>query len=106
MKRAEASAALQRALDISRELAAIADNGDVQLTASLDAERRQLLQFARRELRPMDDENRMLVREIADLNDRAIGLLEHRMRAKGRDMDMLSVGRRALRAYSTTRQQR
>ena len=106
MTRAEASAALRRALEISRELAAIADNGDVQLTASLDAERRQLLQFARRELRPMDDENRMLVREIAALNDRAIGHLEHRMRAKGRDMDMLNTGRRALRAYSTTRQQR
>jgi len=47
-----------------------------------------------------------MLREIAQLNDRALGLLEHRKRAMGRDMDMLAVGRRAVRAYATTRLQR
>jgi hypothetical protein len=47
-----------------------------------------------------------VLRDIADLNDRAIGHLEHRKRAMGRNMDMLAVGRRAVRAYSTMRLQR
>jgi hypothetical protein len=106
MNRAEAARALLRALEISRELAALADDGDVQAAASLDAERLQLLQSARPALLPLHENERMVVREIAELNDRAIGHLEHRMRAKGRDMDMLAVGRRALRAYSNTRLQR
>jgi hypothetical protein len=106
MSRAAASAALERALEISRELAAVADNGDVRTTARLDAERRQLLQFARQALQPLDEKDRGMLREIAQLNDRALGLLEHRKRAMGRDMDMLAVGRRAVRAYATTRLQR
>ncbi len=106
MNRAEASAALARALDISRELAAVADNGDVRTTGSLDAERRQLLQLVRRALQTLDEKDRGVLQEIAQLNERALGLLEHRKRAIGRDMDMLAVGRRAVRAYSGTRLQR
>jgi len=106
MTRAEAVAGLQRALKISRELAAVADGGDLKLTLSLDAERRQLLKSLRGALQPLDDEHRSVLREIAALNDQALGLLEHRRRAKGRDMDMLAVGRRALRAYSSTLLQR
>ena len=102
MTRTEAAAALRRALEISRELAAIADGGDLPLTVSLDAERLQLLKSARAALQPMDENDRAVLREIAALNDRALGLLEHRRRAKGRDMDMLAVGRRAVRAYSNT----
>jgi hypothetical protein len=102
MNRQEATAALQRALQISHDLAAVADGGDLELTVSLDAERRQLLQSARAGLQPLDEKNRSVLREIAALNDRALGLLEHRRRAKGRDMDMLAVGRRAVRAYAST----
>ena len=106
MNRAQASAALERALQISRDLAAIADNGDARATASLDALRRQLLQSARPALQPLNEVDLKVLREIADLNDRAIGHLEHRKRAMGRNMDMLAVGRRAVRAYSTMRLQR
>jgi hypothetical protein len=102
MTRAEAIAALQRALEISREVAAVADGGDLEMAVSLDAERLQLLKSARASLQPMDENSRAMLREIAALNDRALGLLEHRRRAKGRDMDMLAVGRRAVRAYSNT----
>jgi hypothetical protein len=103
MNRQTAMAALERALEISRELAAVADGGEVRRAASLDAERLQLLQSARDALMPMDERSRAVLREIAELNDRSIGRLEHRFRAKCRDMDMLAVGRRALRAYSTNR---
>jgi hypothetical protein len=106
MTRAEAAAALQRALEISRELAAVADGGDLPLALSLDAQRLQLLKSIRAALQPMDEQDRSVLREIAALNDRSLGLLEHRRRAKGRDMDMLTVGRRALRAYSSTLPQR
>jgi hypothetical protein len=102
MNRQAAVATLQRALEISRELAAVADGGDLDLAVSLDAERLQLLKSARAALLPMDENNRTVLREIAALNDRALGHLEHRRRAKGRDMDMLAVGRRAVRAYSNT----
>jgi hypothetical protein len=106
MTRTLAVAALQRALEISRELAAVADSGDLALTVSLDAERLQLLKSARAALQPLDEKDRSVLREIAALNDQALGFLEHRRRAKGRDMDMLAVGRRALRAYSNTLMQR
>ena len=74
MTRTEAVAALQRALEISRELAAVADGGDLALTVSLDAERLQLLKSARAALQPMDENDRAVLREIAALNDRALGL--------------------------------
>jgi hypothetical protein len=106
MTRQQAVAALQRALEISRELAAVADGGDPRSTVSLDAERLQLLKSARAALQPMDQQDYAVLREIAALNDRALGFLEHRRRAKGRDMDMVAVGKRALRAYSSTQVQR
>ena len=106
MTRQQAVTALQRALEISRELAVMADGGDLRLTLSLDAERLQLLKSARAALQTMDDKDRSVLREIAALNDRALGFLEHRRRAKGRDMDMVAVGKRALRAYSSTQMRR
>jgi hypothetical protein len=106
MNRHEAASALQRALEISHELVAVTDGGDLELTVSLDAERLQLLKSARAALQPMDEKNRTILREIAALNDRALGQLEHRRRATGRDMDTLAVGRRAVRAYSNTRMRR
>ena len=106
MTRTLAVAALRRALELSRELAAVADGGDLALTVNLDAERLQLLKSVREALLPLDDEDRSVLREIAALNDQALGFLEHRRRAKGRDMDMLAVGRRALRAYSNNLMQR
>ena len=106
MTRQQAVAALQRALEISREIAAVADGGDLGLSVSLDAERLQLLKSARAALQSMDEKDYAVLREIAALNDRALGFLEHRRRAKGRDMDMVAVGKRALRAYSSTQMHR
>ncbi len=102
MNRAGASAALERALELSRELAAIADCGDVESARRLDAERLQLLKSARAALQPLGEQERNLLREIAALNDKAIGFLEHRRRRKARDLDMVAVGKRAVRAYAAT----
>ncbi len=97
-----ATAALERALELSRQLAAIADSGDVQLAQRLDAERLQLLKSAKASVQPLGDEHRRVLREIAALNDKALGFLEHRRRCKARDLDMASAGRRAVRAYGTS----
>ncbi len=102
MTRAEARAALQRALELSHDLAAIADSGEIEAAIRLDADRLQLLKAACGALRPADDHERGLLREINTLNAEAIGTLQHRQRAMARDLDMMSVGRRAMRAYSAT----
>jgi hypothetical protein len=104
MNHGAASAALERAVEISRELAAVAEAGDVQLTVSLDAERLQLLKSFRLGRKQPNAGELALLREISQLNDRAIGSMEHRLRSKGRAMDMAAVGRRAVAAYSNTRQ--
>ena len=99
-------AALERALAISEQLAALADGGDVSQTVRLDAERRQLLKSARVALHPSDERSRAILREITVLNDRTLGLMQHRQRAKGREMDIAAVGRRAVAAYGSVRVQR
>jgi hypothetical protein len=101
MSRVDVSAALRRAAEISRELAAEADTGDLHLTQRLDADRLQLLKSVSGAPR-MSAADRALLREIAELNERAIGLLEHRRRITGRQLDMAAVGRRAVLAYADT----
>jgi hypothetical protein len=94
-----ATAVLARVLALSEEIARLAESGDVRLTATLDAERRTLLASARTTLRPFSPETLAMLQRIGELNDRSIGCLEHRRRALGRDLDLLAVGRRAVRAY-------
>jgi hypothetical protein len=104
MNNGAATAALQRAVEISRELAAVAEGGDVRLAVSLDAERLLLLKSFRVGRKQPNAGELALLREISQLNHRSIGSMEHRLRSKGRAMDMAVVGRRAVAAYSNTRQ--
>jgi hypothetical protein len=101
--REDAERALERALEISRELATLTEQGDVAEVLRLDALRLGLLKSVRHALHPVGERERAMLNEIAELNARSIGRMEHRFRAKCRDMDMLAAGRRALRAYSHTR---
>src|ERR1700691_570693 len=91
--------ALQRALELSQELLEVAEAGEVGRVIGLDAERLRLIKSARHALTPMNEKDRAVLRQIADLNARSLGRMEHRFRAKCRDVDMLATGRRALRAY-------
>jgi hypothetical protein len=100
MSRAEAETALQRALELSQQLMTVAESGDVGEVVRLDAERLRLLKSVRHVLQPLSPADRSMLRAIADLNARSLGRLEHRFRAKCRDMDMLTAGRRAVRAYA------
>jgi hypothetical protein len=100
MSRDEAVTALQRALELSQELMAVAESGDVGEIVRLDAERLRLLKSIRHVLQPLSPADRSMLRAIADLNARSLGRMEHRFRAKCRDLDMLTAGRRAVRAYA------
>jgi hypothetical protein len=97
---------LTRALALCHEMFAAAEQGKLDSLASLDAERLELLKSFRLEAKQVDAGNRALLQQIAQLNDRTIGLLEHHRRGKGRDIDMAAVGRRAVAAYSAIRLQR
>ncbi|HWJ33807.1 MAG TPA: hypothetical protein VNR70_00990 [Steroidobacteraceae bacterium] len=94
---------LARALELSLELLAVAERGDVGAVANLDAERLRLLDSQRPKSRNMDADERLVLNQINELNDKALGLLEHRRRSIERDMDTAAAGRRALVAYSATR---
>jgi hypothetical protein len=102
----DVDAGLERALELSRQLLAVAEHGDVRAVADLDAERLRLLHSQRLKSRHMDADERLILQMINELNDKAIGFLEHRRRGTEREMDTVAVGRRALIAYSDTRLQR
>jgi hypothetical protein len=97
---------LERALEVSHEVLWAIDQGDLQSVAVLDAERLRLLQSARSRREVLSAGDHTVLRQIAELNDRAIGLMEHHRRDKGEALDLAAVGRRAVVAYSNTRQQR
>jgi hypothetical protein len=103
MNRQQAIVVLERALGLSEQIAALADGGDVGQIVRLDLQRRQLLKSARAVLHPLDERSSSILCEISALNDRTVGLMEHRLRAKGREMDMATVGRRAVAAYASVR---
>ena len=94
---------LDRALTLSQELLAAADQGDLQTLARLDAERQRLLESLRLERDHLSGGDWAVIRQISELNDRAIGFVEHHRRSKERALDTAAVGRRAVAAYSTTR---
>ncbi len=102
MSRAEAEASLRGALELSHAVAAAADAGDLENMVRLDTERRGLLAAARRGLVTLEPVDRDLLAEIEALNAQALGLVQHRQRATARDLDMLAVGRVAVRAYAPT----
>jgi hypothetical protein len=97
---------LERALQLSLELLSVAESGDVQAAVHLDAERLGLLNSIRTRLTPVGADEHLLLQKIIELNDRAIGFLEHRRRVKAREIDTAALGRRATVAYSATRLQR
>jgi hypothetical protein len=102
----QASAALERALELSRVLLAAADRGEGDTVRAIDAERLQLLKSARGTALAFDASQRMMLEEIAVLNDKSIGSLEYHRRIKGRQMEEAAMGRRAVKAYANTRRLR
>ena len=106
MNRQETSPLLQRALRLSEQILAVAEGNDLRSLAALDAERMLLLKSFKLEHRLVAASDGAVLEQIMLLNDRAVGLLEHRKRGKGREMDIAAVGRRAVAAYGNVRMQR
>ena len=84
MRESQVHPALTRALVLSREMLEAAEQANLQSVSSLDADRLQLLQSFRLETKRVDAASRILLQQIAEMNDRTIGLLEHLKRGKGR----------------------
>jgi hypothetical protein len=106
MKAGKINSGLARALALSQEMLAAAEQANLQALELFDAERLELLKSFRLDTKHVDAADRALLQQISEMNDRAIGLLEHQRRSKGRDLDMAAVGRRAVAAYSSIRLQR
>jgi hypothetical protein len=102
MSGTKACAGLELAVQLSQELVLAADRGNFDALAKLDAERLQLLKSFRAENQPIDAAARALLQAISQLNERALGLVEHHRRIKEREIDLASIGRRAVTAYSAT----
>jgi len=106
MSNAKINLGLARALDLSHDMLNAAEKGDLQSLASLDQERMELLKLFRSATKQVSAADEVLLSQINAANERAIGLLEHRRRSKGRDLDMAAVGRRAVAAYADNRPRR
>ena len=97
---------LARALALSNDMLNAAEKGDVQSLASLDRERMELLKSFRNATKQVSAADQALLSQINATNERAIGLVEHQRRSKGRDLDMAAVGRRSVAAYADNRPRR
>jgi hypothetical protein len=97
---------LARALALSHEMIGATEKGDLQSLAALDLERMELLKSFRRYTKQVSAADQAMIAQINATNERAIGLLEHQRRSKGRDLDMAAVGRRAVAAYADNRLRR
>jgi hypothetical protein len=106
MSEAKINSSLARALTLSLDMLAAAEKGDLQSLASLDHERMELIKSFRSGAKQVSAADQALLAQINATNERAIGLLEHQRRSKGRDLDMATVGRRAVAAYADNRPRR
>ncbi len=96
-------AGLVHALRLTQQIKDAAERGDVGAVTALDVQRTKLIHSFRRATRIVNEADSALLRQITELNDRAIGMLEHHQRSKGRELDMAAVGRRAVAAYAQVR---
>ncbi len=106
MSNGKINPSLARALALSQQMLSAAETGDLLSLASLDRERMELLKSFRNGTKRVAAADEALLAQINAANERAIGLLEHRLRSKGRDLDMAAVGRRAVAAYADNRPRR
>ncbi len=97
---------LEQAVDLSHRLLAAADESNMEQVAILDAERLRLLQSAGLDRDSLSEEDRQMLRQVSELNDRAIGLVEHQRRIKGTGDGFGRGGPPRGIRLSTTRSQR
>jgi hypothetical protein len=94
-----------RLLELTEALKGHLERGEWGAAAELELERRALVERVF-DVAPDAAELPVLtatLREVVRINDELIGLAEHRRRAVARELDLLSVGREASRAYDGVR---
>jgi hypothetical protein len=94
-------ALLGRVLEETRVVEQLIEQGEWQQAVEHDAIRQRLLAeaFAQDGSRTIDAETRVIAGELLRLNDRLVGIAEHRRRGVERESDTVQLGRRALVAY-------
>ena len=95
------TALLGRALEETRAVEALIERGEWQQALEHDALRQRLLAaaFGQDGSHALDPKLRVLADELLRMNNRLIGLAEHRRRGVERESDTLQLGRRAVAAY-------
>ena len=96
-------AVLQRALAASWELLAAAEQSDMPAVERLDAERLRLLQSLPPERERLRAGDRLVLQQISELNDQAIGLVEHHRRRVLREATTGTAGHAAAARYVENR---
>lgn len=98
-----AATGLERALELSRQLAGRVDAGDWQAAAALEAERRALLEEFFSVPPPAAELPRTieLLKQLLTANDLLVGRAEHLQRGLAREAETIGTGRRAVLAYSS-----
>lgn len=98
----ERAAQLLQALDLTGELLEAARVGDWERVAGLQQRREDLLQAFFSTPLPREAEAAVAahLRDMAALNDEAVSLISEARDALGGELQTMSLGRRARRAYS------
>jgi hypothetical protein len=91
---------LTRALELSRELLALAERGEVAQAVELDHERGQLLRSALGNAQLVRAADHAVLRQIEELNLSALKHLEQARLSKWQALQLANQGQRAVRAYS------
>jgi hypothetical protein len=97
------AADIARLLEVTRLLRDGFERGEWSGAAALEAERRGIIERVF-DVQPCAAELPVLtatLREVVRINDELIGLAEHRRRALGRELDLVTTGKRAGAAYLT-----
>lgn len=89
------TAAVERALALSREMLSVARNGDWEVLAVLDAERLPLL----REYCTRERAGVAVLDELRECNARIVALVEHAREDLARDWQQTRVGHQGARDY-------
>lgn len=100
----EARTALAGILECTRRVQALIEAGDWLGAAQLDAERQRRLQECCARIEPSTCPPDLIaaLSDMVKLNDAMIGAVEHRQRGIQRDAETVTVGRKAVAAYSLT----
>jgi hypothetical protein len=95
------NATLDTIMEMTRQVATLAEQGEWAEATRIDAERQECLRAFCATLDPQTASADLIaaLTQVLKLNDALIGTVEHRQRALVRDSETVRTGRRAVAAY-------